>query len=493
MDHVDVLIVGAGISGIGAAWHLQKLCPDRTFVILEGRERIGGTWDLFRYPGIRSDSDMYTLGYRFRPWTDPKAIADGATIKNYLAEVVRDHDLERHIRFRHHVKRAAWSTADARWVVEATGPDGAAVQISCNFLYLCSGYYNYARGYAPDFPGQSDFGGRVIHPQFWPEDLDYSGKRVVVIGSGATAITLVPAMADKAARVTMLQRSPTYVVALPAQDAIANRLRKVLPAKVAYGMVRWKNVLRTLIMFAYARRQPARMKEGILKMVREQLGPDYDIDTHFTPRYNPWDQRLCVVPDGDLFAAIKAGKADVVTDRIARFDATGIVLESGRHLAADIIVPATGLELQLASDIAFSIDGEPRSLADSVNYKGAMFSDVPNLALTFGYTNASWTLKADLVAEYVCRLLNTMRKRGMRQATPRVAGSVGHQPFLDFTSGYVQRAMDRFPKRGDRRPWALHQNYARDLMMLRFGKIDEEMTFSNPAPAEAQRRESVAA
>ncbi|CUS43823.1 MAG: NAD(P)/FAD-dependent oxidoreductase [Pseudomonadota bacterium] len=482
VEHFDVVVVGAGISGIGAGYHLQKLSPDRSYVILEGREALGGTWDLFRYPGIRSDSDMYTLGYSFRPWTEAKAIADGPSILKYVNDTAREAGIDQRIRYRHHVKRAAWSTPDARWTVEADGPDGP-VQFTCNFLFMCSGYYNYARGHTPDFPGAEDFAGRIVHPQFWPENLDYTGKNVVVIGSGATAVTLVPAMAEKAAHVTMLQRSPTYVVSRPAEDNFANWLRRKLPAMTAYGITRWRNVLFQMFFYNLARKRPEKTKARLLEMVRTELGPDYDIATHFTPRYNPWDQRLCLVPDGDLFASLKKGEASVVTDTIERFTPGGIRLASGADLAADVVVTATGLELQLLSDVVFSVDGAPVDLSKTFNYKGMMYSDVPNMASSFGYTNASWTLKADLTCAYVCRLLNTMKKRGLRQATPRIGDDVlTPEPFLSFTSGYVTRAMEKFPKQGNKKPWKLHQNYAKDIVSLRFGSVDDGMEFSNPVP-----------
>ena len=485
MEHFDVLVVGAGISGIGAGYHLQTLCPDRSYAILESRAAMGGTWDLFRYPGIRSDSDMFTLGYAFRPWTEAKAIADGPAILKYVKDTAAEYGIDRHISYNHRVSAAAWSSADARWTVTATGPEGE-VRLSCNFLFMCSGYYNYARGHSPEFAGAEDFAGRIVHPQFWPDDLAYNGKRVVVIGSGATAVTLVPELARDAARVTMLQRSPTYIVARPAEDRMANWLRAKLPAKIAYGIVRWRNVLFGIYFFNRARKKPEKVKQGLIDMVRDELGPDYDVDTHFTPRYNPWDQRLCLVPDGDLFAAIRDGKADVATGRIDRFVPEGIKLETGEIVPADVIVTATGLELQVLSDVAFSVDGAAVDLAKTYNYKGMMFSDVPNLASAFGYTNASWTLKADLTSLYVCRLLNAMRRRGGRQATPRVGDErLVPVPFLDFTSGYVQRAIGRFPKQGDRKPWRLNQNYARDLMALKFGSVEREMEFSNPEPSAA--------
>ncbi|MBO9712055.1 NAD(P)/FAD-dependent oxidoreductase [Sphingomonas sp.] len=480
-EHFDVVVVGAGISGIGAGYHLQRDCPDRSYVILEGRDRIGGTWDLFRYPGIRSDSDMFTLGFSFRPWTESKAIADGPSILKYLDETAAEYGVDKHIRYRHRVKHAAWSTADAAWTVTAEA-DGETREFTCNFLYMCTGYYNYTKGYLPEFEGTADFRGRIVHPQFWTPDIDYAGKRVVVIGSGATAVTLVPELAKQAAHVVMLQRSPTYIVSRPSEDGIANWLRRKLPARTAYGITRWKNVLLQQFFYRAARKNPEKAKERILQMVRDELGPDYDIGTHFTPSYNPWDQRLCLVPDADLFDAIRAGKAEVVTDTIARFTETGLLLGSGKQLDADLVVTATGLELQLMSDIALEVDGKAIDPARSMAYKGMMLSDVPNLALSFGYTNASWTLKADLTSAYVCRLLNTMTKRRMRQATPRMKETVGETPFLDFTSGYVQRAMQRFPKQGTRKPWRVHQNYTRDVMALRFGSVDDEMEFSNPVP-----------
>ena len=483
-EHVDVIVVGAGISGIGTGYHLQTRCPDRSYMILEGRSAMGGTWDLFRYPGIRSDSDMHTLGFAFHPWTAAKSIADGPSIRAYVEETAREYGIDRKIRYGHHVKSAAWSTEDARWTVEATGPDGAPVTLTCNFLSMCAGYYNYAKAYSPEFEGAESFAGQIVHPQFWPEDLDYSGKRVVVIGSGATAVTLVPTMAQTAEHVTMLQRSPTYIVARPGEDGVANWLRGKLPAKAAYGITRWKNVLMGMFFFRLARKRPAKVKERMIGMVRDHLGPDYDVATHFTPRYNPWDQRVCLVPDGDLFTAINAGKASIVTDTIARITPEGIHLDSGNDLPADVIVTATGLELQLMSGVAFSLDGQPIELAGRLQYKGMMFDGIPNLSSTFGYTNASWTLKADLTCGYVCRLLNTMKKRGLRQATPRVGGAdLAPAPFLDFTSGYVTRAMAKFPKQGSKAPWRVHQNYARDLLALKYGSVDDGMEFSNPVPA----------
>jgi len=478
-EHFDVLIVGAGLSGIGAAYHLKTLCPGKRYAILEGRGAIGGTWDLFRYPGIRSDSDMHTLGYRFKPWTEAKAIADGPNILNYVRETAAENDIDRHIRFNHQVKRAEWSSEDAAWTVEAEREGGERVRLTCNVLMMCSGYYDYAGGYDPAFEGRERFKGDIVHPQTWPEALDYAGKRVVVIGSGATAVTLVPEMAKTAGHVTMLQRSPTYVVSRPAEDAMANWLRARLPAKLAYGIVRWRNVLFAMYFFNSARKKPEQAKAHIIGMVRDQLGPDYDVDTHFTPRYNPWDQRLCLVPDADLFAALKAGSASVVTDHIETFTETGIKLKSGAELPADIIVTATGLNMQLLSGVDYVVDGETVNFAETMSYKGMMFSGVPNLVSVFGYTNASWTLKADLTAEYVCRLLNFMDRHKLEIATPEKPAAVAEAPWLDFSSGYVTRAMEKFPKQGATKPWKVHQNYALDLLAFRFGKIDDGvMAFS---------------
>lgn len=483
-EHFDVVVVGAGISGIGAGYFLQRKCPDRTYVILEGRARSGGTWDLFRYPGIRSDSDMYTLGYSFKPWTQAKAIADGPSILRYLDETAREHGIDKHIRHQHRVVAASWSTPDARWTVTVErGPEQERVEFTCNFLFMCSGYYNYEAGYLPHFEGREDFAGTIVHPQHWPEGLDYAGKRVVVIGSGATAVTLVPEMAKAAAHVTMLQRSPTYIVSRPSEDGIANWLRRKLPGGIAYRLTRTKNIALGQFFYRIARKKPEKTKERIVQMVRDELGPDYDVGKHFTPSYNPWDQRICLVPDADLFAAIRDGRASVVTDHIDRFEADGIRLKSGELLRADIIVTATGLDMQLMGGVPFSVDGRRVEPAKSLGYKAMMYSDIPNLASSFGYTNASWTLKSDLTCAYVCRLLNAMKKRGMRQVTPRVGADVTQENFLTFTSGYVQRAMDRFPKQGDKRPWRVHQNYTLDLIDLKFGGIDAGMEFSNPEPA----------
>ncbi|WP_109806978.1 flavin-containing monooxygenase [Sphingosinithalassobacter portus] len=479
-EFFDVLVVGAGISGIGAGYHLQDKCPDRSYAILEARDSPGGTWDLFRYPGVRSDSDMHTLGYAFHPWRGEKAIADGESILQYLNDTARKFGIDKHIRTGERVTRADWSTQEAVWRVTVTRSDGGERQYCCRFLFLCTGYYRYDRGYMPDFAGREDFAGRIVHPQFWTEDIDWTGKRVIVIGSGATAVTLVPALAEKAAHVTMLQRSPSYMVARPSRDAVSNRLHRLLPASAASGLVRWKNVLLQQFFFNLARRRPEKVKQRLIAMVQDELGPEYDTATHFTPRYNPWDERLCLVSDADLFTAIRQGRASVATGTIDCFTREGIRLTSGEELPADLVVTATGLEMQLASGMALSRDGEPIDLSQSVAYKGLMYSDVPNLASSFGYTNASWTLKVDLSCAYVCRLLNAMKARGMRQVTPRVDAPVEETPLLDFSSGYIKRGLGQFPRQGHRDPWRVNQNYVRDLLTLRYGRIDREMVFSNP-------------
>ncbi|MDO7841197.1 flavin-containing monooxygenase [Sphingomonas immobilis] len=479
-EHFDVVIVGAGLSGIGAACHLRRKLPGHSFVILEGRAASGGTWDLFRYPGIRSDSDMFTLGYAFRPWTGAKAIADGASILDYIRETAAECGVEQAIRYRHRVRRADWSTTDARWTVEIEGGD----TITCGFLYTCSGYYDYARGHAPTFAGAEDFGGRIVHPQFWPGDLDYAGKRVVVIGSGATAVTLVPALAKQAAHVTMLQRSPSYVVSMPGDDVWAARVRRVLPHGLALRLLRWRSVAIQMLFYNLARWRPEATRKHIAELIQTELGADYDVATHFNPTYAPWDQRMCLVPDGDLFAAIGSGTASVVTGAIARLTPGGVALASGEEIAADIVVTATGLEVQLLGGIALAVDGVPVDLARTYAYKGMMFSGVPNLALAFGYTNASWTLKADLTADYVCRLLKMMRRRGFRRVTPRVPeDGIEPLPFVDFSSTYITRAIDRMPRQGSRRPWRLYQNYLADLFTLRFGSLRDDVDFSEPEPS----------
>src|SRR4051794_12274856 len=476
MEHVDVVIVGAGLSGVGAAYHLQSECPAKSYAILEARADMGGTWDLFRYPGIRSDSDMFTLGYRFKPWKEAEAIADGPSIRNYIHETATENGIDRHIRFHHRVTRAAWSSDDARWHITAERTDtGETVSLTAGFVLMCTGYYRYDEGYTPELPGRERYAGQIVHPQFWSEDIDYAGKRVVVIGSGATAVTLVPAMAREAAHVTMLQRSPSYVLALPGRDPVADLLRRLLPAKVAYPIVRWKNVTLATLVYQLSRRAPRFVRALIRKQVQLQVPRDYDVDTHFKPRYAPWDQRLCLVPNGDLFRSIKLGKASVVTDKVETFTEKGIRLASGQELGADLVVTATGLNLLALGGTELAVDGREIKLPETVGYKGMMLSDVPNLAIALGYTNASWTLKCDLTCEYVCRLLNHMDANGQRVATPRRPDpSVEVQPFLDLTSGYVLRSIDQFPKQGTRAPWRLYQNYPRDLAMLRYGPVIDE-------------------
>jgi monooxygenase len=461
-EHFDVLIMGAGLSGIGAAHHLQKLCPNKSYVIFEQREHLGGTWDLFRYPGVRSDSDMFTMSFPFRPWMDSKAIAPGQDIRNYIAGIARDEGIDHHIRFRHRIQRASWSSEDALWTVSALrqAPDGREelVTLTCNFLFSCAGYYRYQAGYVPEFPGLASFPGQVVHPQAWPENLEYSGKRVIIIGSGATAVTLLPAMAKTAAHVTMLQRSPTYMVSMPEQDAIANSLRRVLPAAWAYRLSRWKNIAYMMYVYQLAQRYPNFVKTGLIKKISAELGPTYDVGIHFTPRYNPWEQRLCLVPDGDLFQAIKAGRASLVTGHIDRFTEKGIRLQSGEELQADIVVTATGLVLQAFGGANLEVDGRPVDLSQALAYKGVMLSGVPNLVSVFGYINASWTLKANLICNYVCRLLKAMDRKGMRQVTPRNRDEAPAAPFLErFSSGYVQRAVANWPKQGSRAPWRVYQ------------------------------------
>jgi monooxygenase len=472
-EHVDVLIVGAGLSGIGAARHLQTSLPGKTYAILEARDVIGGTWDLFRYPGVRSDSDMYTLGYRFRPWTQGKAIADGPSILRYVRDTATEAGIGEHIRFGHQVIGASWSSADARWTVEAL--HGAeTVTMTCGFLLMCSGYYRYDQGYLPSFTDIGDFRGQVVHPQHWPADLDYAGKRVVVIGSGATAVTLVPALAETAEHVTMLQRSPTYIVPMPAEDAIAARLRDLIGTRRGYAVTRWKNVLLMTAFYKLCRRRPAMMRDWIRKLTIKQLPAGYDVGTHFNPVYNPWDQRLCLVPDGDLFKAISDGKASVVTDRIATFTERGLLLESGARLEADIVVTATGLQLLALGGAQLTVDDRPVRLPETMAYKGMMLSGVPNFAFTIGYTNASWTLKADLVSEFTCRLLAYMDSRGYDSCVPvNDDPSVTERPLMDFSAGYVLRSIDQFPRAGSRAPWRLGMSYAHDVLTLRYGKIND--------------------
>jgi cyclohexanone monooxygenase len=480
---LDVLIVGAGLSGIGAAWYLQRRCPNKRYAILEARDAIGGTWDLFRYPGVRSDSDMYTLGYAFQPWTAGKAIADGYAIRSYIADTARKHGIDRQIRFGHKVLSAAWSSVDACWTVQATHA-GTPVTIRARFLYMCSGYYSYDEAYRPAFEGEDRYRGRVVQPQFWPQDLDYAGKRVVVVGSGATAVTLVPAMAEQAAHVTMLQRSPTYVVSRPSEYRFAQRFRRWLPEKAAYWATRWRVIGESMLLYRVARGKPELVKQKILAMARHQLGRDFDVATHFTPSYKPWDQRVCVVPDGDMFKAIRKGQASVVTDHIERFTENGIQLKSGQELAADVVVLATGLKVRVLGGVSVTVDGQPFQASEAMSYKGMMLSELPNCVMTFGYTNASWTLKADLTAGYVCRLLRYMDRKGVAIAVPRRQAGVEPEPFLSFTSGYVQRAKGELPQQGSRRPWQVYQNYLQDMITIRYGRIADGVMHFSSAKAE---------
>ena len=486
-----MIIVGAGLSGIGAACHLKTHCPQKSFLILEGRDVMGGTWDLFRYPGIRSDSDMYTLGYRFRPWRDPKAIADGPDILNYIRDTAAEFGVDSTIRYNHRVVSASWSSKQARWTVEVEtngkGEDETQGtpsrrerrEFTCNFLFLCTGYYDYENGYTPEWPGVERFRGTLVHPQKWPNDLDYTNKRIVVIGSGATAITLVPALAKHAAHVTMLQRSPSYIVMRPTKDVIANSLRLLLPERAVYVLTRWKNVLLTTFFYNLARKRPKVFQRMVAKGIRRHLGNGYD-SKHFTPPYNPWDQRLCIAPDADIFRTIREGSVSVVTDHIESFTEDGLVLKSGQELQADIIVTATGLVLKLISGMQLVVDGVSVDLSKRFVYKGMMFSEVPNLAFAIGYTNASWTLKCDLTSEYVCRLLNHMDQRGYAVCTPRVNDpDVKEEPVIDFNSGYVLRALHMLPHQGSKKPWRLHQNYMKDLRMMRYGRLDDSMEFKS--------------
>ena len=481
VEHFDVLIVGAGLSGIGAARHLKSQCPGKTFAILEGRATMGGTWDLFRYPGIRSDSDMYTLGYNFKPWTEPQVIADGDRIRNYIQETARENAIESHIRYDSKVTSADWQSDTATWTLTVQKKSGETTQLTCNWLMMCSGYYNYEEGFTPEFKGREDFKGQVIHPQFWPEKLDYSGKRVVVIGSGATAITLIPSMTDKAKHVTMLQRTPSYVISVPQFDPMVRVLLKFLPEMTVYKMSRARNNFITQMIFKLSRKYPNFMRKLLLKQVQAQVGKDFDMK-YFTPPYNPWDQRLCAVPNGDMFKALRKGKASVVTDHIDRFVSNGILLKSGQTLEADIIVTATGLNLRLFGGMTMSVDGKAIEMNQHISYKGVMFSDIPNFSNTLGYTNASWTLKADLIAEYVCRLLKHLDKTGNRIAVPeRKDPSVKPTQLLEMTSNYVARAEAYLPKGADRAPWKLYQNYALDKEQLHNGKLEDGvMAFRKP-------------
>lgn len=486
MDHFDVLIVGAGISGIGAARHLQRYCAEKSYAILEARAAMGGTWDLFRYPGIRSDSDMFTLGYGFHPWREPKVIADGPSIKSYVEATAREYGIDRHIRFSTRVEKMDFDSAAARWTVTTTTPAGEK-KLTCNFLWMCSGYYRYSAGHTPDFPGAGQFAGEIVHPQLWPENYDYSDKKVVVIGSGATAVTLIPSMTDKAAHVTMLQRSPTWYYNLPFRSNLVARMAKLLGPAIAFRLVRWWRIVFQQVMYAMIRARPEKAGANLLQHVREQLPAGYDVEKHFHPRYNPWDQRLCVVPDGDLFKAIREGKASVETDEIDAFVSDGIRLKSGKTLKADIIVTATGLHLEAMGGAAASVDGRKVDLGKTFTYRGFACSGLPNLAFVFGYTNSSWTLRADLISHYVCRLLNFMEKRGYAIATPvNDDPTLKEEPFLNLSAGYIVRAADRLPKQGDRAPWRNPQSYFRDIATLRFGRLDDGvMKFSKASAASA--------
>lgn len=493
-QHVDVVIVGAGLSGVGAASHLRRECPGTSFVILESRNAVGGTWDLFRYPGVRSDSDMYTLGYSFRPWTDAKALADGDSIRDYITATIADEHLEPSIRLAHRVASADWSSAQACWTVtavrtpDASGQGTETVTFTCSFLWVCSGYYRYDEGYTPAIEGSETFPGPIVHPQHWPGRLDYAGKRVVIIGSGATAVTLVPALAESAAHVTMLQRSPTYIAPVPSRDRLADRLRDRLPAGLAYNVVRAKNIALSMFTYQVSRRHPEFVKRFLRRSAVARLPAGFEVDTHLAPTYNPWDQRLCAIPDGDLYRAIGRGAADIVTDRIRRITPAGIELASGRSLDADIIVTATGLNLLVIGGIALTVDGERVQLAGRLAYKGMMLSGVPNLALTIGYTNASWTLKADLVARYVGRLLRYMRRHGYESVTPVVPESVASgtlSSLLELQSGYILRSANQLPRQGARSPWRLRQNYVLDFVQLRLGRLTDDVRFArreHPAP-----------
>jgi monooxygenase len=469
-------------------------CPDKTFAILEARGAIGGTWDLFRYPGIRSDSDMFTLGYNFHPWREAKSIADGPAIRSYINETADEYDVRDKVRLHHRAVGAEWSSEDAQWTVDIERTDtGETFQMTCNFIYACTGYYSYDEGYTPEFAGTDRFKGKIIHPQHWPEDFDYSGKRVVVIGSGATAVTLVPAMADDAAHVTMLQRSPSYVVSLPGKDPLARLLRKLLPVKLVYPIVRWKNVFLAMGFFQLSRRRPRFVKGLIRKGVERKLPKDFDTKTHFNPSYNPWDQRVCLVPDDDLFEVLSDGRASIVTDRIDTFTEDGIKLESGEELEADVVVTATGLNLLAVGGMSLTVDDKPVVLPETVAYKGMMLSGLPNMALALGYTNASWTLKCDLCSHYVCRLINYMDEHGYQQCMPLAPDpSLPREPFIDFNSGYVVRAIHNFPKQGPRAPWRLYQNYPRDVHLLKRGDLQDEGIQFSRAPLKERELEPVA-
>ena len=471
--HKDIIVVGAGISGIAAGYNLQKSCPNKSFAILEGRSSLGGTWDLFKYPGVRSDSDMHTLGFRFKPWIHKKSIADGPSILEYLNETVDEYNLREKISFNQKVISSNWSSDKSVWELKVLS-NGDEISMTCNFLFLCGGYYSYDKPFMPKFPDQEEFQGKLIHPQFWDESLDYTNKKVIVIGSGATAITLVPAIANKAEHVTMLQRSPSYVISGPGEDSWSKSLNKILPIRLSYFLIRWKNILRTSLGFYLSRKYPNWIKKRIIDLVRDELGQDYDVEKHFTPRYNPWDQRMCLVPDSDLFSSIRDKKASVVTDVIKSFNKNGILVESGEQIDADIIISATGIEINMLNDINVSVDDEEVVPNTKLAYKGMMLSGVPNLAFTFGYVNASWTLRADLTCEYVCRLLNLMDKQKVSVCLPEEdSHAVVDDEYIDFTSGYVQRALDIMPKQGMKAPWRNYQNYLKDIFLVRLFSIKD--------------------
>ena len=481
-SHFNVVVVGAGISGIGAGYHLQKKCPNKSFVILEGRESFGGTWDLFRFPGIRSDSDMHTMGFRFKPWIDKRFIADGPSILNYLDETISENDLTDKIRYKHKVLSSSWSSAESKWTLEVMNHDSENVEnFTCNFLMLCGGYYNYDEGYTPHFENQEKFNGLIVHPQKWPEDLDYKNKRVVVIGSGATAVTLIPAMSKEVEHITMLQRSPTYYMAAPDYDIIGNFFKKIFPQKTAYFLTRWKNILMGKFFYSRCVNSPEKVKKMLIDGVREHLGDGYDIEKHFTPNYKPWDQRLCFAPNADLFQAIKTGKTSVVTDHIDQFTEEGIRLKSGKELNADIIVTATGLNLQFLNGIDIKVDNSTVNISEKMSYKGRMFSDVPNLAASFGYTTASWTLGSDLTSEYVCKLLNYMDKNDFDYCSPEIGEGVKEEgSYMNLSSGYITRAADKMPKQGSRSPWKNTQDYLKDILELRLGSLtNQDLKFSS--------------
>lgn len=473
VESYDVIIIGAGLSGIGAACHLTRLCPNKTYAVLEGRDALGGTWDLFRYPGIRSDSDMFTFGYKFKPWEKNNPIAEGEDILNYLKDAAQEYNVLEHIRYQHKVTKANWNSETKQWEL-TIDHNGKEKRMNANFMMGCTGYYNYAKGHTPNFEGQDQFKGKIIHPQFWPEDADYNNKKVVVIGSGATAITLVPAMADKTAHITLLQRSPSYVMGLPQKDPMLNLMRRLkLPEKLVYGITRLRNICLSVIIYLLCQIMPKKMTKFIQWLQKRELPEGFDLK-HFTPSYNPWDERLCVTPDNVFFHTIRDGKASIVTDHIAQFTKTGIALKSGEHLDADIIVTATGLEMQMLGNMAVYLDGELFDTQNKMGYRGILFEDLPNASATFGYTNASWTLKSDMTTEYVCKIINYMDKNGLKAVKPvNKEKGITHLPFLDMQSGYVQRAIDKLPKQGHKMPWRVYQNYFLDYFVIKTAKMND--------------------